>query len=71
MNGLGASDLRRGFGDVYNGRKKVAHVSYNGRVWGLDGKEILCRVCEREDGTHEDRCAIGFDEKAGGDDGMV
>lgn len=27
-------------GNVYKGRKKVAYVSYNGRIWALDGSEI-------------------------------
>ena len=30
---LGASDCRRGFGDVRRGGEVVAHISYNGRIW--------------------------------------
>ena len=27
-------------GKVYQGKKQVARVSYNGRVWAMDGSEI-------------------------------
>lgn len=38
---LGASDCKRGCGDVKDERGNfVARVSYNGRVWDADGKEI-------------------------------
>jgi hypothetical protein len=37
-NGLGAGNWSGG--QVYDGEKQVAIVSYNGRVWGMDGKEI-------------------------------
>ncbi len=40
-NNLGASDLLGKCGDVMEGKKLVATVSYNGRVWGLDGKEAI------------------------------
>jgi len=40
-NGYGASNLARGAGDIVDMGKKVAHVSYNGRVWALGGKEIV------------------------------
>jgi hypothetical protein len=32
-DGLGASDCVRGCGDYYEEGRKVAHVSYNGRMW--------------------------------------
>lgn len=36
--GVGGSQCRRGFGDVSDETGKiVAHVSYNGRVWGPGG----------------------------------
>jgi len=38
--GLGVSECCRGCGDVRDGSQKIATVSYNGRVWGLDGQEI-------------------------------
>ena len=54
--------------DVLGGRWEtpVARVSYNGRVWEPgpwtpETRELLCSLCEREDGTHEERCAVGFD----------
>lgn len=40
-NGYGASNLARGAGDILDLGKKVAHVSYNGRVWAANGKEIV------------------------------
>ena len=40
-NGYGASNLARGAGDIIDMDKKVAHVSYNGRVWAVNGKEIV------------------------------
>lgn len=37
---LGASDMRHGFGNVCDeGGDVVARVSYNGRIWNLDGTE--------------------------------
>jgi hypothetical protein len=40
-NGFGARDLRRHDGDVRDpAGKLVAKVSYNGRVWDVDGNEI-------------------------------
>lgn len=35
---LGASQMREGCGDVYQGNAKVARVSYNGRVWSPSGE---------------------------------
>lgn len=35
---LGASDMRKGCGDVYKGAKLFARVSYNGRVWDTNDK---------------------------------
>jgi hypothetical protein len=40
-NGYGASNLARGAGDIIDMGKKVAHVSYNGRVWAANGNEIV------------------------------
>lgn len=40
-NGYGASSLVRGAGDLTDMGKKVAHVSYNGRVWAVNGEEII------------------------------
>lgn len=37
--GLGNSDLRRGDGDLTDGKRVVAHVSYNGRVWDGTARE--------------------------------
>lgn len=40
---LGASDCLPGFGDVFAGAiggMKIARVSYNGRVWNLNGDEV-------------------------------
>lgn len=37
---LGASDMLRGNGNVKQGGKLVARVSYNGRVWNPDGTEV-------------------------------
>ena len=28
------------FGQVWKGTKQIAKVSYNGRIWDMDGKEI-------------------------------
>jgi hypothetical protein len=43
-NCLGASDwyLSGKTGNVYEGEKVIAHISYNGRVWEVDtdGKQI-------------------------------
>ncbi len=42
--GYGASKMSEGHGDVTEitaeGAKVIARVSYNGRVWNLDGTEI-------------------------------
>lgn len=37
--GSGGNDFT--CGKVYDDGKKVGHVSYNGRVWDNDGKEIV------------------------------
>lgn len=39
--GMGASKMVRGFGEVrqVGTRVLVAQISYNGRIWNLDGKE--------------------------------
>lgn len=37
-NGLGAGNWTGG--KLYQGKKQVARVSYNGRVWAMDGTEI-------------------------------
>ena len=42
-NCYGASDLAKGAGDIIDMGKKVARVSYNGRLWGVNGKEIVFR----------------------------
>lgn len=40
---LGASECCAGFGTVYDAaQRKVAKISYNGRIWDLQGKEIAC-----------------------------
>ena len=42
MNGYGASDLRRTDGDVLDAEgKRIAHVSFNGRLWGAERKTPL------------------------------
>jgi hypothetical protein len=49
LNELGASDMKGRCGDVVGGpndgkrlgKTLVARVSYNGRIWGLDGKEVI------------------------------
>lgn len=40
-NGYGASNLAKGAGDIMAMGKRIASVSYNGRVWAVNGKEIL------------------------------
>ena len=37
-NHLGAGNWTGG--KIYQGRTKVGHVSYNGRVWDIEGNEI-------------------------------
>lgn len=37
-NNLGSGNWTGG--KVYEGKKQVARVSYNGRVWAMDGSEI-------------------------------
>lgn len=39
-NHLGGGNMTRNCGDVMEGRKIVARISYNGRVWDANGKEI-------------------------------
>lgn len=40
--GIGGSDLKRGCGDIRtNKNKTIARVSYNGRIWNMDGECIL------------------------------
>jgi hypothetical protein len=39
FHGLGASESPAVW--VFSDGKKTARVSYNGRIWALDGKEIL------------------------------
>lgn len=39
-NGIGASTMRAHDGKVFRGRKLVARVNYNGRVWAPDETEI-------------------------------
>lgn len=34
---IGVSQTSASFGDVYEGLRLVARVSYNGRIWNLDG----------------------------------
>ena len=36
----GCSDMERGCGDIWLGNRKVARVSYNGRVWTMDSELI-------------------------------
>ena len=36
---IGVSQTSASFGDVYEGLRTVARVSYNGRIWNLDGTE--------------------------------
>jgi hypothetical protein len=38
--GLGASDMLKGFGNVTENGKVLARVTYNGRVWNADGSEV-------------------------------
>lgn len=40
--GSGCSDDSEAFtgGEVYENGKKIGRISYNGRAWDLDGKEI-------------------------------
>lgn len=40
-NGYGASNLVRGAGDIVVAGKRIASVSYNGRVWAVSGEEIV------------------------------
>jgi len=40
-NCLGSSDFKRGCGDVTDHQGKlVAWISYNGRIWNLEGKTV-------------------------------
>lgn len=39
-SGIGASGLKQHDGKVFQGRKLIATVSYNGRVWDVDGKPL-------------------------------
>lgn len=39
-------DCRKGFGDVYLDEKLIARVSWNGRVWNLDGSEMKLAVTQ-------------------------
>jgi hypothetical protein len=36
----GSRDFKKNDGVVKDGKKKVANVSYNGRVWDMEGNEI-------------------------------
>ena len=45
-NGYGASNLTNEAGVILDMGKKVAHVSYNGRVWAVNGEEIIVDVRE-------------------------
>lgn len=38
---LGASHMTEGCGDVFVDGKCAYRISYNGRVWDLEGKEVL------------------------------
>lgn len=38
--GFGASHMRKGCGDVREGRKLVGRISYNGRIWDANGKPV-------------------------------
>jgi hypothetical protein len=38
-NGLGGGNWTGG--NIYQGRTKVGRVSFNGRVWDVDGNEII------------------------------
>lgn len=37
---LGASDLRRSAGDIVENGQRIAYVSYNGRVWNVNGQPL-------------------------------
>lgn len=39
-SGIGASGMVRGCGEYREGGVLVARVSYNGRMWAVDGSEI-------------------------------
>ncbi len=39
QNGI-SSDMKRHDGKIFQGKKLVARVSYNGRLWAPDGREI-------------------------------
>ncbi len=41
LNGLGTSDLIGKCGDVLEGKTLIATISYNGRVWDTNGKEVI------------------------------
>lgn len=38
--GFGASAMRKGCGDVRQGRALIGRISYNGRIWTPDGKPL-------------------------------
>ncbi len=37
-NGLGSGNWIGG--EVFDGKKHIANISFNGRVWGIDGNEL-------------------------------
>lgn len=41
---MGSSDMGRNFGQVSKDGKPYAVISYNGRIWDLDGNEIVGEV---------------------------
>lgn len=41
FHGIGASDLRKLDGQVFDKGKHIATISYNGRAWDPSGNEII------------------------------
>jgi len=45
---IGASDMKARCGEVWESGMQIARVSYNGRVWGTDGKEIKLSMWDHD-----------------------
>lgn len=44
FNALSQRDCHKGFGNVKFNGKKIAQISWNGRIWNLDGTEYKSQV---------------------------
>ena len=39
---LGASEMHRHCGEVWEDGRQIARISYNGRIWTPEGQELIC-----------------------------